>query len=91
MHKKKHVRSRPPHPAINIQHYLRGNEQGRMIVTGPKQVIDRFNWICRELNYTKWEILELLMLSAEFNKTQLDPAMKDNSFQDANFFKGQAS
>jgi len=89
MHKKKHVRSRPPHPAINIQHYLRGNEQGRMLVTGPKQVIDRFNWICSELNYTKWEILELLMLSAEFNETQLDSTMGDGDFQDENIFTGK--
>ena len=89
MHKKKHVRSRPPHPAINIQHYLRGNEQGRMLVTGPKQVIDRFNWICSELNYTKWEILELLMLSAEFNETQLDSTMGDGDFQDENIFAGK--
>ena len=81
MHKKKHVRSQPPHPAIDVQHYLRGNEQGKMIVSGPKKIIDRFNWLCSELNYTKWEILELLMLSAENHNTQFDTSLSGDGFQ----------
>ena len=68
MKKKKNVRNRPPHPDINVQLYLRGNEHYRTYISGPKKVLDRFNWICREFGYTKWEILELLMLRAEVHE-----------------------
>lgn len=87
MKKKENVWNRPPHPAINIQLYLRGIERDRMMLSGPKEVFDRFNWICRELGYTKWEVLELLMLSAEFHNTQLDPSLEEGEFNDENIFR----
>jgi len=57
---------RGPHPEIKMKHYLRGIPKSKTLITGPEDVIDRFNRFCSECNLSKWEAIELLMtISAE--------------------------
>jgi len=61
-----------PHPGINIRYYIRGIEKSKTLVTGPKEVIDRFNSYCAAHDLSKWEGIELIMNIA----AKLDEEMK---------------
>lgn len=57
-------KSRGPHPDVKLELYVPGLLKTSVMVYGPIEVIQRFESLCEQGGYTRWEVLEGLMMVA---------------------------